>query len=97
MAGDAIVYQAVVELSRDPRYLPSKSATDLMFYVTHTGASLPASCEVDCQLRFHRARNIGAERGVSRDAHCRGSGADVAEDGALAQTCRSEEVRRENS
>jgi hypothetical protein len=41
------LYQAVVELSRDPRYLPSKSATDLMFYVTHTGASLPASWSTD--------------------------------------------------
>jgi hypothetical protein len=47
VAGDAIVYQAVVELSQDPRYLPSKSATDLMFYVTHTGASLPASWSTD--------------------------------------------------
>ena len=41
------MYQAVVELSRDPRYLPSKLATDLLFYVTHTGASSPVSWSTD--------------------------------------------------
>lgn len=42
VGGDALVEHAVRELSADPRYFPSKGTTDLLFYVTHTGATLPS-------------------------------------------------------
>jgi hypothetical protein len=43
VAGDVLLYNTVTELSKDPRYFPSKHRTDLLLYVTHTRASLPSS------------------------------------------------------
>jgi len=39
--GDTLIYNAIVGISNDPRYFPSKPNTDLLFYVTHARASLP--------------------------------------------------------
>ena len=47
VAGDELVYEAAVRCSEDPRYQSSKSETDLLFYVTHRGASLPPAWRRD--------------------------------------------------
>ncbi len=39
--GDTLIYSAVIDISDDPRYFPSKSNSDLLFYVTHSRASMP--------------------------------------------------------
>lgn len=40
VAGDELVYEAAARCCEDPRYRRSKSETDLLFYVTHTGSTL---------------------------------------------------------
>jgi hypothetical protein len=47
VAGDVLVYNTVAELSKDPRYFPSKNKTDLLLYVTHSRASLPSVWTLD--------------------------------------------------
>jgi hypothetical protein len=41
VAGDTLVFATVTELAQDPRYLQTKSQTDLLVYVTHTRATPP--------------------------------------------------------
>lgn len=42
IAGDALVQAEAVKVSQDPRYRPSKATTDLLFYLTRAGATMPA-------------------------------------------------------